>query len=286
MANAAPSDVEIFVDDDDRVITGEAVALDLRPTGFVLAAAGAAIDFLVYVVVGVGLLIGTLVLLADSPLGADEDSIGAVITIVEVTGLVAIPVTVELLMRGKSLGRLAVGARIVRDDGGAISFRHAFIRALVGILEIFLTLGGLAAIVGLLNGRSKRLGDYLAGTYSQYERVAHPPVLIFAVPYELHEWARIADVARIPNRLAQRMSQFLRNSSSLTPSTRDQLARQIADEVSAWVSPIPPVSAELFIAGVVALRRDREFAALNLETERLEHLDAALAGRPFDFPER
>jgi hypothetical protein len=34
--------------DPDALITGEAVALDLRPTGWPLRAAGTAIDFLVY----------------------------------------------------------------------------------------------------------------------------------------------------------------------------------------------------------------------------------------------
>jgi uncharacterized RDD family membrane protein YckC len=286
MAEPSASGALAHDDLEDQVMTGEAVALDLRPTGFVLAAAGAAIDFVVYVAVGVGLLLGTLFILAQSPLGQDEDSFGAIITVVEVTGFIAIPTAVELLTKGKSLGRLAVGARIVRDDGGAISFRHAFIRSLVAILEIFFTLGGLAAIVGLLNGRSKRLGDYLAGTYSQYERVAHPPVLVFAVPVELQEWARTADVARIPNRLAQRMAQFLRGAHQLTPITRDQLARQLANEVSVYVSPIPPVLPELFVAGVVALRRDRELAALELEQERLSHLDAALEGLPYELPQR
>ena len=33
---------------DDEVVTGEAVALDLRPASFVLRAAGAIIDFLAY----------------------------------------------------------------------------------------------------------------------------------------------------------------------------------------------------------------------------------------------
>ena len=37
--------------------------------------------------------------------------------------------------------------------------------------EIFMTLGGVAALVGLLSARTKRLGDLIAGTYSQYERV-------------------------------------------------------------------------------------------------------------------
>ena len=34
----------------------------------------------------------------------------------------SIPTAVETLSQGKSLGKLAVGARIVRDDGGSIGF--------------------------------------------------------------------------------------------------------------------------------------------------------------------
>ena len=56
---------------------------------------------------------------------------------------VVVPAAVETLSRGRSLGKLAAGLRIVRDDGGAIRFRHAVIRALIGFLEIYLTFGGL-----------------------------------------------------------------------------------------------------------------------------------------------
>jgi uncharacterized RDD family membrane protein YckC len=284
MAEPYTSDFEAYDDADEQVMTGEAVGLDLRPTSYILAAAGAAIDWVVYLAVDVGGILLIVYLLGAS--GTTDTAVQAAAALAtQVVALVVIPVAVETLTRGKSLGRLAVGARIVRDDGGAIGFRHAFIRGLVWILEI-LPFGGIAALVGVFSGKSKRLGDYLAGTYSQYERVAHPSALIFAVPYELQGWARTADVARIPNRLSQRMSQFLRNANQFTAMTRDQLARQLANEAAAYVSPIPPVNAEMFVAAVVALRRDREFAALNLEKERLSHLDAALTGRPYELPER
>lgn len=268
-------------------MTGEAVALDLRPTSFVLAAAGAAIDWLVYFVGGT-LAIVFLVLtpLSASPLGEDSATVAAISLASEVGVLLVIPAVVELLSRGKSLGRLAVGARIVRDDGGSIGFRHAFIRSLVWMVEGYILFGGLAAIVGLLNGRAKRLGDYVAGTYSQYERVARYQPFVFGVPAGLEDWSRLADVARLPDRVAQRITQFLRQAGQLTPSTRDQLGRQLAAEASACVAPIPPVNAELFLAAVIAVRRDREFAALTLEQERLSHLDAALTGIPHDFAPR
>ena len=50
------------------------------------------------------------------------------------------PTTVETLSRGKSLGKWAFGLRAVRDDAGPISFHHAFVRALVGFVEIYAVL--------------------------------------------------------------------------------------------------------------------------------------------------
>jgi uncharacterized RDD family membrane protein YckC len=285
MATAAPSDALAHDDYDDQVVTGEAVALDLRPTGFVLAAAGAMIDWLVYFVGGLILMTFALAPVLSGPLGRDSASATAILVVSAVLVFIGIPVAVEVLTRGKSLGRLAVGARIVRDDGGAIGVRHAFVRGLVAVLEIY-PFGAVAALVGLFNGKSKRLGDLLAGTYSQYERVSGDVPPVYGVPIELADWASTADVARIPDRLARRISQFLRQAGAHTPTTRGRLSRQLAGEVSAWVSPLPVVDAELFLAAVISIRRDREYRALLLERERLATLDVTLAGLPHGFPSR
>jgi uncharacterized RDD family membrane protein YckC len=281
------ADASRYDDDDDTVMTGEAVALELRPTGFALAAAGAVIDWLIYF--GGGLLFITfavVVPLDGSSLGQDSATVAAFVSASLVLVLIVIPVAVELLTHGRSLGRLAVGARIVREDGGEIGFRHAFIRNLVALLEIYATVGGLAALFGLLNGKSKRMGDYLAGTYSQYERVAPIAASTLDVPPALRSWALTADVARIPNRLAQRMSAFLRQAPRLTPTTREHYANQLAGEASPWVSPLPRANAEEFLTAVLAIRRDRELAALTLESERLSLLGPALAALPHGFPDR
>jgi uncharacterized RDD family membrane protein YckC len=270
--------------DDAELMTGEAVGLDLRPTSFVLRAAGAIIDFLLSI--GLWLLILFAISTPFFSALLDEAS-GAAVTIAGlVFCVVVIPTAVETITQGKSLGRLAVGARIVRDDGGSIGFRHAFIRALIGVLEIFSTLGGIAALVALLNGRSKRLGDLLAGTYSQNERISRATPPVFGVPVQLIEWSRTADVARMPDGLARRVAQFLGQASHLTPDARDRLARQLAGEVARYVSPVPPEDAELFLAAVTAVRRDREYLALQLERRRLEQLAPVLTGLPHGFPER
>ncbi|NQD89266.1 RDD family protein, partial [Paenarthrobacter sp. CM16] len=153
------------------IITGEAVVLELRPASFAARALGLILDVVSHIVLAILLII--LVSIASEDL--DEAAIRALILSSVVFSIVIVPVTVETLTRGRSLGKLATGLRIVRDDGGSIRFRHAVIRGLIGVLEIYLTFGGLAIGVALFNDRSKRLGDIVAGTYSLRQRVPSKP---------------------------------------------------------------------------------------------------------------
>lgn len=269
---------------DDELVTGEAVALDLRPASFVLRGAGAAIDFALTVAIAIGLL--QLLSIPGLEAAIDEAALAAIGIGLVVVLTIVLPTTVETLSNGKSLGKLAIGARIVRDDGGAIGLRHAFIRALTGLLEIFLTLGGFAALVGLLNSRSKRLGDLLAGTYSQNERVRAVVSPAYGVPPQLEPWAATADVARMPDRVSRRIAQFLAQAGGLTPDTRARIARELQFEAAPFVSSVPDAHPEAFLLAIAAIRREREAAALELERERLHRLEPVLGGRPHGFPER
>lgn len=275
-ADAFPGPVE------RELVTGEAVTLDVKPASYILRAAGTFIDWVVYMLV----MLGCVLLLVATGGGLDAALVQALVVLILVLGTVVLPLTVELASRGRSLGKLAVGARIVRDDGGAIGFRHAFIRALTGVLEIFLTVGGIAALVGLLNARSKRLGDLLAGTYSQLVRVPAPRPLDLYLSPVLAGWATTADVGRLPDRLSRRIAQFVRQAPQLTPAARYGLSTELAREASAFVSPLPDVDAETFLVGVALLRRQRDARGLALEQERLDRLSPVLEGLPHAFPDR
>ncbi|MDJ0378953.1 RDD family protein [Cryobacterium sp. PH31-L1] len=280
---ARPTDRAADFDRDAELVTGEAVALDVRPASVILRGAGAIIDAIAYLALYLLILLGFYLSFA---VYTDAALTQALNVVALVFSLVVVPVLVETLTHGRSLGKLAIGARIVRDDGGAISLRHAFIRALTGVLEIIMTVGGLAAITALLNGRSKRLGDLLAGTYSQHERVPRNKEVPRALPEALAPWAQTVDIARLPDRLARRVAQYLRQSSHHTPQTREHLAQSLAAEVAPFVSPLPDAPAEYFLVGVAAVRREREFTALVLERERLARLAPVLTGLPHGFPNR
>ena len=49
--------------------------------------------------------------------------------------VVGYPVALETLLRGRTLGKLALGLRVVRDDGGPVGFRQALVRGLAGVIE-------------------------------------------------------------------------------------------------------------------------------------------------------
>ncbi|GAA3205639.1 RDD family protein [Microbacterium terregens] len=267
----------------DEVLTGEAVALDVQPVGFFLRGLGTLIDVLLGVGVLLLFLLVTSWLVGQSLMDVVALPILTVTTLVTVT--VVIPTVVETMTRGRSLGKLAVGGRIVRTDGGASGFRQAFIRALAGVLEIWLTLGAVAALVGAFTPRAQRLGDLLAGTYSERTRTPRLPPPAPPVPPALAGWAAVADVARLPDRLSRRIAQFTQNADAMQPPARARLAASLAGETAVHVSPVPAVDGETFLRAVVAVRRDRELRALQLEGQRVAALTGS-TGVPRGFPER
>ena len=260
---------------DDEVLSGEAVAIEVQPVGLFLRTLGAAIDVLLsyalffgYIAVRYWMLGATGDVALDRILGV----------LAIVTAFVIVPCAIETLTHGRSLGKLAVGGRIVRVDGGAASFRHAFIRALIGVFEIYMTIGAIAVLTAAFSARSQRLGDLVAGTYSQRVRTPARPVRVPVMPAGLEAWAAIADVARMPDRLARRISQFLENAHRLLPAARARIAHELLTEASAYISPVPAAPPEAVLVAATVLRRQREQRSLALADERVERLSGVRVG--------
>jgi uncharacterized RDD family membrane protein YckC len=236
----------------NSIVTGEAVVLDIRAASLAARAISCAIDAIVYVAVYVGVFIAAAWAL-DQLLFIDELLARTAIILLTVLTLVLVPCTIEVLTRGRSLGKLVCGLRIVRDDGGAIAFRHAFLRALLWQFEVLATGGGVAAFVGLLSPQSKRLGDYLAGTVAVNERAAIPRSALIGVPQHLVPWISRADVSALPSGLHYRMVQFLATAGQRAPESRLERAIELAEEVNPFVAPAPPEGThpEDFLAAIV-----------------------------------
>jgi len=261
----------------EDLVTGEAVVLDLRPASFITRGLALALDLFLTVVTF--FFVVWLLIISTSLL--DEAADSALIVVVPLAILIGIPITVETLTRGRSLGKLLAGLRVVRDDGGPIRARHALIRGLLAVPEIYLSYGSIALITSLLNRRGKRLGDLLAGTYVIRERSPREQPNSVRMPPHLYPWAVTSDLGRLPDRLSLAVRQFLGRASRLAPASRERLGRALAEQVNQYVSPSPPPGThpEDFLAAVLAERRDRDYARLRREadarTARLQRRGAA-----------
>lgn len=244
------------------LVTGDAVALDLRLAKLPSRALAFGID-LVVMLTAVTILVG--IVFAALP-SFDRTLVAAAGLVMVVIVFVAYPVTVETLSRGRSLGKLALGLRVVRDDGGPIRFRHALTRGLAGLIVDFGVFSGftgaVAVIASLASARGRRVGDILAGTVVVRDRLPPPEVLNLQMPAPLAGWASSLELSRLPDPLALRVRQFLSRVHELDPAYRVTLGASLANEVSAHVSPPAPAGtpAEPYLAAVLVTRRHREQA--------------------------
>lgn len=251
-----------------HTITGEAVVLNLRAANFMPRLGAALLDAVVYFLVWIAGLIGfasTTTMLTFDPAAAQT-----AILISAITLMFLLPLAVEGLTSGRSLGKLVFGLKVVRDDGGTIRWRHAFIRSLTGVFELWMAFGSVAILASLFNRQSKRLGDMMAGTYVIMVRPRKLPDPLPAVPSAMQHWASVADVGRIPQGLATQVMTLIRNAPTMTPHALDALASQLQHQILNYVSPGPPpsVDALTFLVGVMAERRDRDYAVLVRRRER------------------
>ncbi|GAB3685174.1 RDD family protein [Angustibacter aerolatus] len=264
------------------VVTGEAVQLELPAATFASRAVSGALDL----ALAVALLIGTFIGLSRLA-GALDGASGAALTLVVVVAItVGVPTLVETLTRGRTLGKLVMGLRTVRDDGGPIRFRQAFVRSLVLFVEVYVgTLGVPALISSLVSSRGKRLGDRAAGTYVVRERGGAGATPMVQSPPHLIGWAQAADLGRLPDGLALAVRGFLGRSSGMHPGARAAMGVELARAVSPHVAPPPPAGTgpEAFLAAVLAERRRPDLERLGHEPRLRERLagvdsvDAALA---------
>lgn len=241
----------------DVILTGEAVALEVRQASVLSRLLASGLDIALYAAVAIGISL----VAAELP-PQDEAAAGALVIASVATIMVVIPTTVETLTRGRSLGKIAAGVAIVRDDGGPVRFRQALIRALVGVGELWLTAGGVALIAAILHPKGKRLGDLAAGTYCVRVRTGGRPGPPLVMPPELAAWATTADVRALPDGVALTARRFLARAPQLNPRSRETLGRALAARIEPFVSPPPPwgTPPERFLEAVLVWRRDREYA--------------------------
>jgi uncharacterized RDD family membrane protein YckC len=243
-------------------VTGEAVALDLRLAQLPSRMLALALDLLIQAVVLVA--IGWFAISVAAEVDAAAAAAISLVSVVLV--IVGLPTLVETLTRGRSVGKIAAGLRVVRDDGGPVRFRHAFVRALFMIVDFWISSGAVGLISALVSSRAKRVGDHFAGTVVIRERVPAAAVvrhLDYRMPPGLEAWAATLDLTRLPEATALQTRQLLSRAATIAPQVRISMGRQLAAEISSYVTPSAPpgTDPETYLIAVLTERMRRATAA-------------------------
>ncbi|MFD7666603.1 RDD family protein [Streptomyces sp. NPDC059788] len=242
----------------NELVTGEAVVLGLRPARLPSRALAVLVDLAVtwsaYVLISVLLLSATA--------SMDEAAMAAVSVALFVLVLVGVPIVVETLSRGRSLGKLVCGLRVVREDGGPVRFRHALVRGALGAVEIVLTMGVVACIASLVSARGRRLGDVFAGTVVVRERIPAQrgmPVLPPPPPWLAAELGAL-DLSRVPDSWWLTVRQYLSRIPQLDPQVGGAMGARLAGDLSGWTGASAPAGMypAVYLAAVVGERQARE----------------------------
>jgi uncharacterized RDD family membrane protein YckC len=254
-------------DEVSQLVTGEAVVLQVRIARMPTRALACAIDMILQ-----GVVLTVLVsLLAGFLLGGQSSEALAIALIFIVVLLVVIGyrVVMETLTRGRTIGKMVLGLKVVRDDGSSIRFRHALVRTLmwffVDFAPWFAASPGIVA--SLMNKQGKRIGDMVAGTVVIRERqqpMASPPLF---VPGPLVQWAQSLELSRLSDELANAARDYLARYTELLPGAQFAIGEALAARVAAVTAPAPPyqIIAPAYLSAVLAERRRRELHRLSTQ---------------------
>lgn len=249
------------------LVSGEGVRLALTQAGVGSRTIASLIDVAIQ---AVGLFV--LILIDIAVAGRADSAASAAITVAEAVLVIAgYPIVLEWTTRGRTVGKICLGLRVVRDDGGPIAFRQALVRGLAslvlekpGLVFPFTTMAGL--ITMSVSSREKRIGDMMAGTVVLNERAAPQPLAAPPawVPVPLQHWVLSLDLHRLDDRLALQMRQFVSRAHAMTPAAQFTVGDDLLRRVLAVTTPPPPVGAPTpaLLTSVLAERRRRSLATM------------------------
>jgi uncharacterized RDD family membrane protein YckC len=161
--------------------------------------------------------------------GLSPDASGfaaAVWTVLAFLLFVGYDITFEVLASGRTPGKRMNGLRVVREDGGPVTFPISAVRNVLRIVDILpgTYLVGIASI--LIAKRNQRLGDLAAGTLVVRERkVAPPPLWLPERPAPAMDTSSLDEVELAAVR------SFLARRHELSADARVQLAAELASKL-------------------------------------------------------
>jgi len=172
------------------------------------------------------------------------------------------PVVAETYFRGRTIGKAAVGLRVVTLEAGPIGFREAFVRSLFQLVDLMISFGSVALVTGMVTSRSQRLGDLAAGTYVIIDPrvLSHVPAVPFTPPMGTEHIVASMDVGKLRPRQERLIRSFLLRVGDLSGAARAELGTGIADATAGHLGHVDRLglAPEPYLVTVLAARQLRE----------------------------
>ncbi len=179
--------------------------------------------------------------------------------------IVAYHSLLESLWGGQTLGKKALGLRVIRNDGTVPDLAASLIRNALRLIDYMPCTCGVGLTIMLLSAQFRRLGDYAAGTLVIREgRVSAPPLPkeeeLPAMELEVLTPLAVANLGRLSEEQILALRYFLLRAPQLPQDLREQLAEELARKVANLLwdnNPPKDFSPELLLEEVVWLYRQR-----------------------------
>jgi uncharacterized RDD family membrane protein YckC len=132
----------------------------------------------------------------------------------------------EAIWNGQTPGKRLMNLRVIEESGRPITVYEAVARNLLRVIDSIPVLYGVAIISALFSAKSKRLGDYVAGTVVVHEKA---PLLDGGLRWESPARSGGArfDVSRLTPGEFQLVEAFLLRRKELAETVRRDAARKI-----------------------------------------------------------
>jgi len=240
-------------DDQLHISTPEGVDLELTLAGLGSRLGGAFLDYLIKLVFEIVLLL--LFIAVASRLHSLGAAIALGIFIVIIFAIdFGYDVLWEVLGSGRTIGKRALGTRVLKADGSPVDFRSSAIRNLLRLVDGSLTGYVVGTVTILATKKHQRLGDLAAGTVVVRDR--QPAVAASDIQYiyatgEPRPW----DAVRVDREIVTTLRNFLARRATLEPVVRNRLAADLYQRIRPLVGGVAEeMIAEAFLEEVVRLK--------------------------------
>lgn len=230
--------------------------LDLPTAGVATRAFARTFDLVVQL-----LLAGVLFFVASWFVGAGVSPVLAVLSVV-VLVLLAWPIGMEILWRGRSVGKAVFGLWVIGADGSPVQPRQSVVRGLLAIIDVYLSLGFLALISAMFSPAAQRLGDLAADTVVVRHRGGAGGVtpIVFYPPPGYDGYVATLDVGALRPEDFALVREFLLRVARLSGDARAGEAAALAEAVRRRIGhQLPgPVDAETWLVCVASAYQWRQ----------------------------